>query len=135
MTVTAQFADINQLWATLIIEELVRLGVSQYCIAPGSRSTPLTLAAASHSKTKTTVHYDERGLGFYALGLAKSSMTPVALIVTSGTAVANLLPAVIEAYYSCTPLFILSADRPPELRETGANQAIDQKFKRPSSLF
>jgi len=120
------FSNINLLWASLFIEELVRHDIRNFCIAPGSRSTPLTLAAASHKQVKTHVHFDERGLGFFALGLSLSSRKPVVIITTSGTAVANLYPAVIEARYSGIALIILSADRPPELINCGANQAIDQ---------
>jgi 2-succinyl-5-enolpyruvyl-6-hydroxy-3-cyclohexene-1-carboxylate synthase len=118
--------NINYFWSQLMIEELVRCGVTQFCIAPGSRSTPLTWAAAEHPKAQTHVHFDERGLAFLALGLAKASNEPVVLICTSGTAVANFLPAVVEASQSHIPLILLTADRPPELIDTGANQAIIQ---------
>ena len=121
-----EFSNINLLWASLIIEELVRNGISDFCIAPGSRSTPLTLAAASHKKANTHVHFDERGLGFLALGLSLYSRKPVVIITTSGTAVANLYPTIIEARQSGIPLIVLSADRPLELIDCGANQAIDQ---------
>lgn len=123
---TQSAANINLLWAALFIEELVRNDIHDFCIAPGSRSTPLTLAAANHQKVTTHVHFDERGLGFLALGIALAKRKPVVLISTSGTAVANLYPAVIEARQSAIPLIILSADRPPELINCGANQAIDQ---------
>lgn len=96
------------------------------CIAPGSRSTPLTLAAAAHAGFIHHTHFDERGLGHLALGLAKASGEPVAIIVTSGTAVANLYPAVIEAGLTGEKLVLLTADRPPELIDCGANQAIRQ---------
>jgi 2-succinyl-5-enolpyruvyl-6-hydroxy-3-cyclohexene-1-carboxylate synthase len=131
MTVTDNFpstaSNINQLWASLIIEELIRHGVTDFCIAPGSRSTPLTLAAANHLKAKTHVHFDERGLGFLALGISQSSQKPVVVITTSGTAVANLYPAIIEAKQSSIPLIIISADRPLALIDCGANQAIEQQ--------
>lgn len=120
------FPNINLLWASLFIEELVRHNIRDFCIAPGSRSTPLTLAAANHKQVRTHLHFDERGLGFFALGLSLSSRKPVVIITTSGTAVANLYPAVIEASHSAVPLIILSADRPPELINCAANQAIDQ---------
>ncbi len=118
--------SLHALWSSLIIEELVRLGVCDICIAPGSRSTPLTLAAAANPAITTHLHFDERGLGFLALGLAQGSQRPVAVIVTSGSAVANLLPAVVEARQSGIPLWLLTADRPAELIGNGANQAIDQ---------
>ena len=126
-TFTHKHHNINLLWASLFIEELVRHGINDFCIAPGSRSTPLTLAAAKHPNAKTHVHFDERGLGFLALGLSQASAKPVVVIVTSGTAVANLYPAVIEAKQSNVPLIIISADRPPELIDCTANQAIDQR--------
>ena len=121
-----KFSNINLLWASLLIEELVRNGISDFCIAPGSRSTPLTLAVAAHKQANAHVHFDERGLGFFALGLSLFSHQPVVIITTSGTAVANLYPAVIEAKQAAIPLIVLSADRPVELLDCGANQAIDQ---------
>ena len=119
-------AELNLLWGSLILEELARLGVQHVCMAPGSRSTPLTLAAAKQTKLKQHLHFDERGLGFLALGLAKASRAPVAIITTSGTAVANLYPAIVEAWLTQVPLIVLSGDRPPELLDCGANQAIVQ---------
>lgn len=119
-------AALNQLWAGLLLEELTRLGVRHVCIAPGSRSTPLTLAAAANDKLTLHTHFDERGLGFMALGLAKATAEPVAVIVTSGTAVANLLPAVAESGLTGEKLVLLTSDRPEELIECGANQAIRQ---------
>lgn len=119
-------AQLNARWCQLAVDELVRLGITRFCIAPGSRSTPLTLAAARQPAVSTTVHVDERGLGFFATGAARASGKPVAVICTSGTAVANLLPAVVEASMDGVPLLLLTADRPPELRETGANQTIVQ---------
>lgn len=124
---TGEYAHITQLWAELMVEELIRLGLKHVCLAPGSRSTPLTLAVANHPRLSTHVHFDERGLGFMALGIAKATHTPVAVITTSGTAVANLYPAVIEAKQTHQPLLVLSADRPIELVEVGANQAIPQQ--------
>ncbi len=123
---SAATAALNGRWAVLIIEELVRLGVRHVCLAPGSRSTPLTLAAAGHPALACTVHFDERALAFHALGLARGSGATVAVICTSGSAVANLYPAVVEAAMAGVPLLLLTADRPPELRDTGANQTIDQ---------
>ena len=123
---TEHLADLNLLWGTLILEELARLGAMHVCMAPGSRSTPLTLAAAKQHHLKCHTHFDERGLGFLALGLAKASQAPVVIITTSGTAVANLYPAIIEAWLTHVPLIVLSGDRPPELQNCGANQAIMQ---------
>src|SRR3989338_11669053 len=113
----------------LIINQLVNWGCELFCIAPGSRSTPLVLAVAQNSKAKHVIAHDERSLGFFALGHAKATQKPVAVIVTSGTAVANLFPAVIEASLDLVPLIILSADRPTELRNLGVNQTIDQDRK------
>lgn len=119
-------ANVNTLWADIFISELVGAGLGAICFAPGSRSTPLVLAAAANPFVRLYRHLDERSAGFFALGLAKITQRPVALICTSGTAVANFHPAVIEAHQSHIPLIILSADRPPELRGSGANQTIDQ---------
>jgi 2-succinyl-5-enolpyruvyl-6-hydroxy-3-cyclohexene-1-carboxylate synthase len=120
------FVNINHLWGTLIIDELSRLGVDYFCVAPGSRSSPLVIALAQHKKVKSFVHFDERGLGFHAMGYAAATLKPAVLICTSGTAAANFLPAVIEASKKKLPLIIITADRPPELRQTGAVQTIDQ---------
>ncbi|WP_114195365.1 2-succinyl-5-enolpyruvyl-6-hydroxy-3-cyclohexene-1-carboxylic-acid synthase [Edaphovirga cremea] len=116
----------NRRWAALLLEALTRHGVQHICIAPGSRSTPLTLAAGANNALICHTHFDERGLGHLALGLAKASRQPVAVIVTSGTAVANLYPALIEAGLTGERLVLLTADRPPELIDCGANQAIRQ---------
>ncbi|MGF1691900.1 2-succinyl-5-enolpyruvyl-6-hydroxy-3-cyclohexene-1-carboxylic-acid synthase [Photobacterium kagoshimensis] len=126
MPSTTYRAALNQCWAGLMLEELSRLGVKDVCIAPGSRSTPLTLAAANHPDITIHTHFDERGLGFLALGLAKASDLPVVVIVTSGTAVANLLPAVAESGLTGEKLVLLTSDRPAELIACGANQAIVQ---------
>lgn len=112
-------------YSDLLIEQLIASGVHTFCVAPGSRSTPLALAIARHAK-ESIVHFDERSLGFYALGLAKATKKNVALLVTSGTAVGNLLPAVMEASNDHVPLILLTADRPAELRDCSANQTIDQ---------
>ena len=119
---------LNTLWADLIIEELVRNNVKLFCISPGSRSTPLTVAVAKNkiASQDAIIHYDERGASFFALGHAKATQTPSVLICTSGTAAANYFPAIIEAANENIPLIVLTADRPPELREAGANQTIDQ---------
>ncbi|MEC7828660.1 MAG: 2-succinyl-5-enolpyruvyl-6-hydroxy-3-cyclohexene-1-carboxylic-acid synthase [Actinomycetota bacterium] len=108
------------------VNELVSQGVGHAVISPGSRSTPLTLTLAETQGVKTWVRLDERSAAFFALGLAKSSGSPVVLLCTSGTAAANYLPAVSEANWSETPLIILTANRPPELRGWGAGQTIDQ---------
>jgi len=118
--------NLNYLWSNLIVEELVRAGVTRFSISPGSRSSSLVISAADHPRASTVVHPDERGAAFYALGYGKGTGNPAAIICTSGTAVANCLPAIVEASLSSTPLIVLTADRPVELRETGANQTIDQ---------
>lgn len=128
---TAGFANrhatFNHLWAALMLEELYRLGVRDVVLAPGSRSSPLTMAASEHAGLRCHCHFDERGLGFMALGIARGSQRPVVIITTSGTAVANLYPAVVEAKLLGVPLMVLSADRPIELLDNGSNQAIDQR--------
>jgi 2-succinyl-5-enolpyruvyl-6-hydroxy-3-cyclohexene-1-carboxylate synthase len=120
------FANINHLWGTLIIEELSRLGADYFCVASGSRSSPLVIALAQNKKTKSIVHFDERGLAFHAMGYSAGAQKPAVLICTSGTAAANFFPAVIEASKKKLPLIVITADRPPELRQTGAVQSIDQ---------
>ena len=112
--------------AHLIIAELVRCGVDEFIIAPGFRSAPLALAAISHPGTHCTIHFDERGSAFFALGYGRATRKPCVWITTSGTAAANGLPAVVEASMENVPMICLTADRPAELRDTGANQAIDQ---------
>jgi len=107
-------------------DELARCGLVDVCTSPGSRSTPLVLALVRERRLRATSHLDERAGGFFAVGAAKASGRPAALACTSGTAAANYLPAVVEAFESATPLLVLTADRPPELRDVGAGQAIDQ---------
>ncbi|WP_440500067.1 thiamine pyrophosphate-binding protein, partial [Serratia nevei] len=99
----------NRRWAAVLLEALARHGVRHVCIAPGSRSTPLTLAAAANRSFICHTHFDERGLGHLALGLAKAAREPVAVIVTSGTAAANLYPALIEAGLTGERLVFLTA--------------------------
>ena len=115
--------------ARVIVDELVSGGVTEVVLSPGSRSAALAIALADaedRGDLRLHVRVDERSAGFVALGLAKVSRQPVAVVVTSGSAVANLAPAVVEASYAGVPLIALTADRPPELRDTGANQTIDQ---------
>lgn len=122
----SKVAQQNQLWADLLVEELVRGGVELFCLSPGSRSTPLTIAVANNPRAKHVMHFDERGSAFVALGHARATGKPACWITTSGTAVANGLPAIVEANVDGVPLIALTADRPPELRNTSANQTIDQ---------
>ena len=116
----------NAKQARLIIEEFVRCGINQFVIAPGFRSAPLALAAVSHPDTQVEVHYDERGSAFFALGYGRATRKPCVWITTSGTATANGFPAVVESSMDDVPLICLTADRPSELRDTGANQTINQ---------
>ena len=109
-----------------LIDELVRSGVTSLCLAPGSRSAPLAISAARHAGMRVWTLIDERSMGFFALGMARASRRPVAVVTTSGTAAANLLPAVVEAHYGRVPLVLLTADRPREMRDAAAPQTIDQ---------
>ena len=120
------FPNLNALWAYLMIEELVRNGVEYFCLSPGSRSALLAWAVGENKKVESIVHFDERALGYQALGICSATLKPVGLISTSGTAAANFFPAIIEASKKKLPLIVLTADRPPELRGTGSNQTIDQ---------
>ncbi|WP_449537347.1 2-succinyl-5-enolpyruvyl-6-hydroxy-3-cyclohexene-1-carboxylic-acid synthase [Ferdinandcohnia sp. Marseille-Q9671] len=108
------------------VDELVRVGVTETIVSPGSRSTPMAILMAEHPKMNITVNIDERSSAFYALGVAKATKKPVAILCTSGTAAANYYPAIVEAYHSRVPLIVLTADRPHELRDVGAPQAINQ---------
>lgn len=116
----------NTFWTENFFDRLVKLGVTTVCISPGSRSTPLTLSAASNKKLRSFVSIDERSSAFFALGFAKASGKPVVVVTTSGTATAELYPAIIEAYQQRIPLIVCTADRPPELVGKGANQTINQ---------
>ncbi|WP_318036129.1 2-succinyl-5-enolpyruvyl-6-hydroxy-3-cyclohexene-1-carboxylic-acid synthase [Halobacillus salinarum] len=113
-------------YVTQFVDQLVYSGVKNVVISPGSRSTPLAMAFAEHKGIKHWMNLDERSASFFALGMAKEMEEPVALVCTSGTAAANYLPAIVEAHYSRVPIVVLTADRPHELREVGAPQAIDQ---------
>lgn len=108
------------------VRELVQTGITDVVVSPGSRSTPMAMVMAEHPELKLHVHVDERSAAFFGLGIAKASKRPVAILCTSGTAAANYFPAIVEAHYSRVPLIVLTADRPHELREVGAPQAIDQ---------
>jgi len=117
---------VNNRYATWFVDELVQAGLSHACLCPGSRSTPLALALAQNIGVGLFQHVDERSAAFFGLGMAKSLRRPVALVSTSGTAAANFFPALIEAEHSHTPLIVLTADRPHQMRGSGALQTIDQ---------
>ena len=116
----------NLRWALALLDGLVSGGLRRLVFSPGSRSTPLLLAAQRQPLIELTPIVDERSAAFFALGLARAGGRPVGVLCTSGSALAHWFPAVIEAYESEIPLILLSADRPPELRGWGANQTIDQ---------
>ena len=119
----------NDRWAYAILRTCIAQGVQHVLLCPGARSTPLAIALyilEQEGLVSVVTHYDERGAGFYALGMAKATARPVAIVTTSGTAVANLLPALVEAQKSQTPMVVITADRPPELTFSGANQTINQ---------
>ena len=120
------FRNVNTLWCSVLVETWHNLGLKTTIVCPGSRSTPLTVAFARHPNIETIPILDERSAAFFALGIAKQTGLPTVLVCTSGTAGANFYPAVIEATQSRIPLIILTADRPPELRNCRAGQTIDQ---------
>src|SRR3954464_4550523 len=119
---------VNSTFAPLqvFVDELVRSGMTHAVTCPGSRNAPIALTLAAQEGLTAISVLDERSAGFVALGIAKHTGRPVAITTTSGTAAANVLPAVVEAHEAAVPLIVLTADRPPELREVGAGQAIDQ---------
>ncbi len=119
--------DVAQSFAATFVDELAVQGVEYACVSPGSRSAPIAMALQRHPKTNVFMQIDERSGSFFGIGLAKATGKPVVLLSTSGTAAAEFHPAVVEAFHSRTPLIVLTADRPPELRDVGANQAIDQQ--------
>jgi 2-succinyl-5-enolpyruvyl-6-hydroxy-3-cyclohexene-1-carboxylate synthase len=124
--VTTPVGHTTQAYVGAFVDELARVGIRHVCIAPGSRSTPLALLIAEHPRLRVWMHLDERSAAFFALGMARMLGEPVAILCTSGSAAANFLPAVVEARSAGVPLLVLTADRPPELREVGAAQTIDQ---------
>ena len=121
------YRNTNSLWGSVLVETLHRLGLREAIISPGSRSTPLTIAFARHPGIESIPVLDERSAAFFALGLARQHHRPVALLCTSGTAGANYFPAVIEAQESGVPLLVITADRPPEMRDCRSGQTIDQQ--------
>lgn len=121
------FRNTNTLWASVLVETLVRLGLRTAVISPGSRSTPLTVALVAHAGIEAIPVLDERSAAFFALGLAKGTGLPTLILCTSGTAGANYYPAVIEARESRVPLLVITADRPPQLRHCASGQTIDQQ--------
>ncbi len=121
------FRNVNSLWCSVLAETLHRCGVREAVVAPGSRSTALTIALARHPGLEAIPVLDERSAAFFALGLARQHHRPVVLVCTSGTAAANFFPAVIEARESGVPLLVITADRPPEMRECASGQTIDQQ--------
>ncbi len=112
--------------AKKVVAELQRMGVKEFCLCPGGRNSPLVVVLEKTSGIKLYTHFEERAAAFFALGRCKNLGAPVAVITTSGTAAAEILPATIEAYYSGLPLVLVTADRPRRDRGTGAPQAIEQ---------
>jgi 2-succinyl-5-enolpyruvyl-6-hydroxy-3-cyclohexene-1-carboxylate synthase len=122
----ADFGTANEAVAGAFVKALATAGIEHVCITPGSRSTPLTVAFARQPAIRPWLHLDERSAAYFALGLASATGRPVALVCTSGTAAANYYPAVVEANLSRIPLLVLTADRPPRLRDVGADQTMNQ---------
>ena len=118
--------NLSTQWGERIVAELAAGGLDRAVVAPGSRSTPLTVAFAQSEAVAVDTHLDERSAGFFALGYGKRRGEPAAVLSTSGTGAVNFHPAVVEAHQSRTPLVVVTADRPPELQDSGANQTIDQ---------
>lgn len=121
------YRNTNSLWGSVLVATLARLGVREAVISPGSRSTPLTMAFARHDQIESIPMLDERSAAFFAIGLARQRRRPLVLLCTSGTAGANYFPAVVEAQESGVPLLVITADRPPEMRECRSGQTIDQE--------
>ena len=119
-------ANPSQALASVVVDELCRAGMTHACLSPGSRSAPLAVAFDEDRRVRLHVRLDERSAAFMALGVARVTGRPAAVLSTSGTAAANFHPAVLEAHHARVPLIVLTADRPPELRATAANQTIDQ---------
>jgi 2-succinyl-5-enolpyruvyl-6-hydroxy-3-cyclohexene-1-carboxylate synthase len=118
--------DATTSFTRALVDEWVRQGVSDACLAPGSRSAPLALALADDARIRLHVHLDERSASFFALGLGRATGRPAVVLCTSGTAAANFHPAVLEAHHARVPMIVCTADRPPELRDAGAGQTVDQ---------
>lgn len=117
----------NDVFVSALVEGLARSGVRDVCISPGSRNTPLSLAFAAHPDIRDWSHHDERSGAFFALGVAVTTGAPVAIVTTSGTAAAELHPAILEARATATPLVVITADRPTELHDVAAPQTVDQR--------
>ena len=123
---TAGVCDLNATWCATLVDEWVRAGVTDAVVCPGSRSTPMALALAADARVRVHVHHDERSGAFVALGLGRATGRPAVVLTTSGTGAVELHPAVVEADLARVPLLAVTADRPPELRDVGAPQTIDQ---------